>query len=127
MPILDLFIPLTTMPDLTALMAFSHTHCTSICALLIPALLVASTQVMLFSALGRSQTQVRLMAAVSCLYALVLVLHILTWFVIGVILPATFLLLLLAIACSTLSLWIGLHPQPLHQWVQQWQWTWASR
>lgn len=121
------------MLDSNVLLEFSHTHCIAICAALVPANLLATLQTVIFTRLCRSQAQVWLTASVASLYALLMVLHVLTWFLIGVVMVPTYVLLLLGTACLSTNFWAVTNPasvnslldllqsaiSPLHRWVLQ--------
>ena len=75
------------MIDIHSWFEFSRSHCTGICAFLVPANLLATLQTLIFVGMGRPVVQVRLINAVAILYALLMVLHVATWFMIGVPTP----------------------------------------
>ena len=89
---------------------FSMTHCVALCAFLVPANLLVSLQIILFTAFERPRYQRWLMAAVSVLYASVLVLHDLSWFMIGVIKIPTFVLMFVAALCLSVNAWAIAYP-----------------
>lgn len=93
------------MPDLNALLEFSQTHCIGICAVLVPANLLATLQTMLFVGFHRSVPQVQTMAIVASLYAIVLILHVLAWLVVGVVMAPTFILTFLGCLCLGINGW----------------------
>ncbi|MEB3338017.1 MAG: hypothetical protein VKJ46_11170 [Leptolyngbyaceae bacterium] len=86
-------------------MQFSHTHCVAICAALVPLNVVATLVTMILTALKRPPSQVQLAAGVASLFSGIMVLHVLTWFIIGIIMPPTFVLLGLASTCLATNLW----------------------
>lgn len=83
-----------------SLAEFSRTHCIAICAFLVPANLVATTLTMILSALRRPQIQVWQSAGVAIVFALMMVLHVITWFTIGVVMAPTYILLWLGTTCA---------------------------
>ncbi|NJL41880.1 MAG: hypothetical protein HC899_38345 [Leptolyngbyaceae cyanobacterium SM1_4_3] len=87
------------MLDLSYLTDFSRTHCIAICAFLVPANLLATSQTLWMVWQQRSLRQLSLMAAVASLYAIVMVLHVMTWLWIGVVMLPTFVLLGLGSTC----------------------------
>jgi hypothetical protein len=87
-----------------ALFEFSRTHCVAICAALVPMNLLATLQTMIFAGIGRPIAQVHLMAKISSLYALLLLLHVLTWLAIGVIMAPTYILTFLGCLCLLINL-----------------------
>lgn len=61
------------------------------------------------------------MAAIASLYAFVIVLHVSTWFVIGIVMLPTFVLLAIALSCWAVSGWIATHPHSLPKLIQELQ------
>jgi hypothetical protein len=91
--------------DLNNLLAFSHTHCVAICAVLVPLNLLTTLQSLVLVG-RRSQRRVLLLSAVFAnLWAMLMLLHVLSWFVIGVVMPPTYILLTLAAVCLGLNTW----------------------
>jgi hypothetical protein len=101
-----------------SLMQFSHTQCVGICAVLVPANLLATLQTLLMVGFGRPLVQARWMSAIASLYALLMVLHVATWFMIGVIMMPTFILLGLATMCLGINGWAIAHPLSLRHSLQ---------
>ncbi|HEY9698471.1 MAG TPA: hypothetical protein V6D10_14500 [Trichocoleus sp.] len=89
---------------LDSLFEFSRTHCISICAVLVPVNLIATLQTMLLVWFRRPIAQVGLMAATSSLYATLLILHVITWLVIGVVMLPTYILFALGCFCISTNL-----------------------
>ncbi|WP_016873993.1 hypothetical protein ACF3DV_00430 [Chlorogloeopsis fritschii PCC 9212] len=92
------------MLDFHTLAEFSRANCVGICAFLVPANLLATILTMIFAALRRPSHQVWQTAGVACLFALVMVLHVYSWFAIGVVMAPTYILLWLAITCLCCNL-----------------------
>ena len=92
------------MLDLHVMAEFSRTHCVSICAFLVPATLVATIVTMIFTALRRPPARVGQAAGVAGFFALVMILHVLTWLSIGVVMAPTYILLGLASGCLLTNL-----------------------
>ncbi|MCU0523847.1 MAG: hypothetical protein MUF72_03370 [Elainella sp. Prado103] len=91
------------MLDINFLFDFSRNHCIAICACLVPANLLATLQTMLMVGWQRPVGQVRLMMTIATVYALLMVLHVYTWFAIGVVMAPTFILLFLATVCLLIN------------------------
>lgn len=87
------------MPDFNSLFEFSRTYCIAICAVLVPANLLATLQTMLFVWFRRPVGQVYCMATVASLYALLVILHVITWLTIGVVMLPTYILSFLGCFC----------------------------
>lgn len=96
------------MIDYNALFEFSRTHCIAICAFLVPANLVLTLQTIALTAMRRSALQIWLSAGIAALFSGVMVLHVLTWFLIGVVMAPTFILLALGSLCLATNLWAAL-------------------
>lgn len=92
------------MLDLNPLFEFSRTNCVAICAVLVPANLLATSQTLLLLWFRRPLKQVWLMVAIASFYALVMVLHVMTWLMIGVVMMQTFILLGLGAMCLCTNL-----------------------
>lgn len=87
-----------------ALVQFSCSHCIAICAVLVPANLIATLQTMLLVWYRRPVAQVQLTATAASLYALPLLLHVLAWLSIGVVMAPTYVLTFLGCLCVTINL-----------------------
>ena len=85
--------------DLHSVSEFSRAHCLSICAFLVPAILVTTLATMIFTALRRPQAWVWQAAGVGSIFAIVMILHVFTWFVVGVVMAPTYILLWLGSSC----------------------------
>lgn len=87
------------MLDINAIAEFSRSHCVTICAFLVPANLIATLSTMVVAALHRPLSQVWQSAAVAAFFAVIMMLHVYTWFAIGVVQLPTYILLWLALTC----------------------------
>jgi hypothetical protein len=85
--------------DLTNLAELSRTHCISLCAFLVPAILIATCITMVLAVLRRSKVRVWQSAGVAGIFAVVLLWHVFTWFEVGVVMIPTYVLLWLSISC----------------------------
>lgn len=68
---------------------------------------------MILTALHRPRVQVYWSAALACVPALIMVLHVFTWFIVGVVMMPTFILLALAAVCLAINFWAVIHPQSM--------------
>lgn len=117
------------MLNLEPLFDFSRSHCVAICAFLVPANLLATIQTMVLVGLGRPQRQVWRSLGVASVFAIAMIGHVLTWFMIGVVMAPTFILLTLACVCLSVNLWAVQHPLSMlnlfkflgHQGLQVWR------
>ncbi|MBW4473789.1 MAG: hypothetical protein KME45_25940 [Stenomitos rutilans HA7619-LM2] len=96
--------------DFSNLLEFSHHYCVAICAALVPANVLATLCAIVLVGLKRPVVQVWQASGLGSVFALLMVLHVLTWFIIGVVMLPTFVLLLLGASCLSINLWAVLHP-----------------
>lgn len=101
------------MLDFNFLFEFSRANCVAICAFLVPANLVCTLLTMILTALHRPAAQVYWSAALASVPALVMVWHVFTWFIVGVVMVPTFILLALAAVCLAINFWAVVHPQSM--------------
>lgn len=89
------------MLDLNTLAEFSRANCISICAFLVPANLIATslTMILVFINRQRLSQQVRQACGIASFFAVIMMLHVYTWFEIGVVRTETYILLSLGISC----------------------------
>ncbi|MEQ9356596.1 hypothetical protein [Coleofasciculus chthonoplastes] len=99
--------------DPTSLLEFSRAHCVAICGGLVPLNLLLTLQTMILTGLQRPQRQVRLATVLAYIPAGVMVLHVWTWLMIGVVMAPTFILLGLACICVGINSWASLSPQTM--------------
>lgn len=92
------------MLDLNTLADFSRGNCISICAFLVPANLFMTILTISLVALRRPSHQVWQSAGTASFFASVMILHVYTWFLIGVVMAPTYILLWLAITCLVANL-----------------------
>ncbi|MEH1806589.1 hypothetical protein [Nostoc sp.] len=92
------------MLDFNTLAEFSRGNCISICAFLVPANLLVTISTMILVALRRPSYQVWQSAGIASFFASVMILHVYTWFMIGVVMAPTYILLCLAITCLVTNL-----------------------
>lgn len=105
------------MLDLNSLFEFSRGHCIGICAFLVPANLLATLQVLIFVGLRRSPLELRLITTAATVYSVTMVLHVATWWMVGVVRIPTFVLLSLATLCLGLTVWAIARPDRLRQLI----------
>lgn len=115
------------MLDLATLNHFSRCNCVAICAVLIPVNLLISTAVIALSALDRSPQQRQRIAFLGLFPAFLLISHVATWWVVGVVAPASFLLPAIALLCTTIN-WLCLwKPAIVQQQYGSLRHRWAAR
>jgi hypothetical protein len=92
------------MLDLNTLSELSRANCISICAFLVPAILLATLLTVVLVFLHRPSQQIWQSAGVASIFALVMILHVYTWFQVGIVMAPTYILLSLAITCLLTNL-----------------------
>lgn len=107
---------INTVVLLEGLGMFSRENCVAICSALVPLNLSVTIATLVFLYQRRPVQHLQRSAAIASVFALILCLHVSSWFVIGVITPVTFILFGLALTCLTLN-WGAVYVQP---WVNGW-------
>ncbi|GCL43388.1 hypothetical protein H6F39_13520 [Anabaena sp. FACHB-1250] len=92
------------MLDFNTLAEFSRNNCIGICAFLVPANILTTLLTIILTFLNRPLGQVWISTGLACLFASVMVLHVYTWFMIGVVMAPTYILLSLAVTCLLTNL-----------------------
>jgi hypothetical protein len=105
---------------------FSRHHCIAICGLLVPANLLATLQTMLLVGFQSSLRQQRIMVSVASIYAILISLHVYTWFSVGVVMKPTYILLFLSSVCLGINFWAIAHSSSLAQLMQS-LFKWAEK
>ncbi|MGL5081198.1 MAG: hypothetical protein ACRC8A_06890 [Microcoleaceae cyanobacterium] len=94
---------------------FSRVNCVTICAFLVPANLIATLQTLIFIELQLPRLKLGLITGCASFYAVLMIVHVYTWFDIGVVKAPTFILLFLGSLCLGLNTWAIAHPISLSQ------------
>lgn len=97
--------------NMTWLFELSREQCLGICAFLVPANVAATLQTLIFVAMGLPQRF--LVTTSALLYAFALIFHVFSWYVAGVVMVPTFILLGLAVACLAINIWAIASPQSM--------------
>ncbi|BAY07274.1 hypothetical protein [Calothrix sp. NIES-2098] len=92
------------MLDFHTLAEFSRANCVSICAFLVPANLLSALLTIILTVLHRPSHQVWQAAGFASIFALVMIMHVYSWFAVGVVMAPTYILLWLAITCLLINL-----------------------
>lgn len=87
------------MLDFNTISELSRANCATICAFLVPANLLATSSTIILAALRRPTHQVWQACTIATFFAVVMILHVYTWFAIGVVMAPTYILMWLAITC----------------------------
>lgn len=105
------------MLDLNNIAEFSRCHCIGICAVLVPLnLLLSGTSTYLVGG-NRSPKLIYGTAAIALWPAIALLLHVATWWSIGVVMLPTFILPILATICLATHAFAVINPQQMRTWL----------
>jgi hypothetical protein len=89
--------------DFSTINHLSRCHCVAICAFLVPINLLLSTAVILLTGLKRSPQTRRNLSIAGTFTALLLIAHVASWWIVGVVAPATFILPSLGLVCTVIN------------------------
>jgi len=103
------------MPHLDSVLAFSHTYCVAICSVLVPFNLITTLITLVRVGFDRPTVSVQRSSGLAIAGSLLMVLHVLTWLVVGVVRVQTFVLFSLGLCCLLMSGWALCQPQTLRQ------------
>lgn len=106
------------MIDFNTVTEFSHTYCIAICAFLVPANLLTTLQTVILTGLNRPRIQIWASVVVASLWATAMIFHVFSWFAIGVVMPPTYILLVMGITCLTVNVWAIAHPASMMQLIR---------
>jgi hypothetical protein len=104
--------------DFSFIAEFSRDRCIAICAFLVPANLLWTLQTLSLVARNRSQVTIRWSVAIATALAAILVVHVGSWFAIGVVTPVTFILLGMASTCLALNFWTTIYQSTFRDLLQ---------
>ena len=85
--------------DLNTLADFSRANCISICAFLVPVNLIATLLAIIPIVLRRPPVKVWKAAGIGSIFAVLMLYHVFTWFMIGIVMAPTYILLCLGSIC----------------------------
>lgn len=105
---------------------FSRLNCAAICAFLVPANLAATLQTMILVGLNRPLVQLVPAITMATMLAVVMIFHVFTWFMIGVVMLPTYILLTLGSVCLSINLWAIVNRKSMRQLLTE-VWLLASR
>ena len=105
------------MLDLNTIAEFSRINCVAICALLVPLNLIFTSLSLILSGLNLPQNRVCISAIAGNICALIMLLHVESWFAIGVVRIQTFILLGLACVCLIINAAALFHSQMMRRLI----------
>ncbi|NJK29769.1 MAG: hypothetical protein HC790_09420 [Acaryochloridaceae cyanobacterium CSU_3_4] len=100
---------------LNTLLHFSRCHCVGICASLVPINLLATALTVFKVSRDHSSGSIKVSIGLASLAAGLLVLHDLSWLILGVVMAPTYILFTLALVCLGCNIWAGWHPQSMRR------------
>lgn len=106
------------MLDLNIIAEFSRANCAMICAFLVPANLLATGQTLIFTGKKYSSLQLQLIVGSASFYAILMLLHVYTWFSVGIVMIPTYILLSLGGFCLATNLWAIAHSSSLYKLIK---------
>lgn len=112
--------------DFHHLCEFSRFNCIAICAFLVPANLLATLQTTILVGLNRPLVQLVPSMTLATMLAVLMILHVFTWFMIGVVMVPTYVLLTLGSVCLTVNFWAIFNRRSMRQLLRE-VWLLASR
>jgi hypothetical membrane protein len=83
---------------------FSRHHCISICAFIVPTILLLTLGTIVLFITAKSQTTSTITASLSIILALIMLGHVFSWFSVGVVLGPSYILIALASVCLLINL-----------------------
>jgi hypothetical protein len=89
--------------DFSTINHLSRCYCVAICAFLVPTNLLLSTAVILLTGLARSPQARRNLSIAGTFAAMLLISHVASWWIVGVVAPATFILPSLGLVCTVIN------------------------
>jgi len=105
--------------DFHHLCEFSRLNCAAICAFLVPANLLATLQIMILVGLNRPLVQLVPAITMGTMLAVVMILHVFTWFMVGVVMPPTYILLTLGSVCLIINFWAIVNGKSMRQLLRE--------
>jgi hypothetical protein len=96
---------------------FSRNHCIGICGCLVPFNLILSFLTLVYVGLDKSPDLVRKNAIAVYGGVSLMVLHVSTWFLIGVVMIPTFILPVFGAVCVAIHLWATKSPESLRRFL----------
>ena len=98
---------------------FSRNNCVSICTFLVPANLLATLLSLIFIVVKPTRIHLLTSVTVATLLAIILSLHVASWWIFGVIQAPTFILLALATVCISLNVWVVIQSKQKDPWLSK--------
>ena len=103
--------------DLNTIAEFSRINCVAICAVMVPLNLFSTLLSLIFVGLNLPKNKVRFAGITASIYALIMLLHVASWFAIGVVRIQTFILLGLACVCLVINAWALFHSSTMKRLI----------
>lgn len=113
--------------DFNTLTEFSSTYCIGICAFLIPVNLLATSSTIIFTLLDCPAIHIWQTALIASIFALLMILHVFAWFMMGVVMAPTYILLGLGSVCLFANLGTVLKRQTCNFYWEIWAKCWETK
>lgn len=106
------------MIDFATISEFSRNNCVAICSFLVPANLLATLQTLLFVWLECPASQLRRTSILASTFAILIIFHVFSWFLVGVVTPVTFILIALGSVCLAINFCAVAYSPPFSRLLQ---------
>jgi hypothetical protein len=103
--------------DLNTIAEFSRINCVAICAVMVPLNLIFTLFSLFLVGLNTPKERVSFSAINASCYAIIMLLHVASWFTIGVVRIETFILLGLACVCLIINAWALFHGSTMRRLI----------
>ncbi|MGK7881637.1 MAG: hypothetical protein AB4060_16290 [Crocosphaera sp.] len=105
--------------NIISITEFSRNNCIGICAFLVPANLLATLLSLIFIVTKPSRIKLLTSVTIATLFAIILSLHVASWWIVGVVQAPTFILLALATVCIGLNIWAIAESKQEEPWLSK--------
>ncbi|GBF82110.1 hypothetical protein [Aphanothece sacrum] len=105
--------------DIVSLGEFSRSHCIGICAFLVPANLLTTLLSLIFVVTKPPRFQLLTSVMIGISFAMILLLHVASWWIVGVVKSPTFILLALGTVCIGLNSWVIMQSKQDEPWLSR--------
>jgi hypothetical protein len=105
--------------DIISLGEFSRNNCVGICAFLVPANLLTTLLSLIFLVVKPPHIKILTSVTLATIFAVILCLHVASWWIVGVIQAPTFILLALATVCISLNVWVMIQSRQKEPWLSK--------
>jgi hypothetical protein len=79
---------------------FSRSNCIGVCTFFIPIILLATLSTIILAAINRPKSQIWLSTGIASIFIGMMIFHVYSWFIVGIVMIPTYILLGLSVICS---------------------------